>query len=1041
MSESKKGGLIAWFVYNPVAANLLMVMIVLAGIYSVFTIRKQSFPTIDVDTIHVQVPYLGAAPREVEEGVVLKIEEAVKRIEGIKTLESVSQEGLGRVIIEVQEGYDVTELMNEVKVQVDAIPSFPENTENPVIYRVKPEQAVLWVQVYGDMSERRMKEYARQIRDDIVQLPGVSAAEVMGARDYEIAIEVNEETLRQYNISLNYVAQRVRLFSLDLPGGTIKTQNGDILLRAKGQAYHKADFEKISILTRADGSELLLKDIATVHDGFIEYDWYSSFDRKDSIGIQVKSVGNQNDLEISRVVKEYIEKTRQKWPDEIGLSVWGDSSYYLKGRLDLMLNNMMMGALLVFLILSIFLKLRLALWVIVGLFVSFMGAIALMPVTGVSINMISLFAFILVLGIVVDDAIIIGESVHASVEAHGGGRDIVIRGANQVAMPATFGVLTTIVAFLPMLAVTGPSSPIWASIGMVVVLCLAFSLIESKWILPSHLTRMGAHPSTEQTHETKNPLKRVRRVVDHKLQTFIQQAYLPFLNLCVKFRYTTLAAFLALLIIVGGLIGSGAVRFVFFPNLPSDYVQVSLTMEDGTPDTQTNQVIEQLEKALYRIKDNHYADLEENLIAHSTAFSQGQVSGMIWAELNKNYSETLNGMQVANLWREEFGEWPGVRSVSFNGSISGGAGADLEFLFRSDNITQIAAASEALKLKLAEFNGVYDVDDTYSGGKDELKLALKPAASGFGLTLSDIANQVRSAFYGVEAQRIQRDDEEIRVMVRYPQDQRRSIADLENMWLTTADGRRVPFSMVADYTLGEGYSTIQRIDRQRSVSVTAKVDKAVAEPGKLASEVSETVIPEILKAYPMVKFELYGASKDEQDAMQSLAVGFIFALIAIYGLMAIPLKSYSQPIIIMSVIPFGIVGAVIGHYVLGLAMSILSMFGVIALAGVVVNDSLIFVDYVNRMIARGQSVKEAVQAAGQRRFRAILLTSLTTFFGLIPIVLETSLQAKIVIPMAVSLAFGILFSTVITLLLLPSLYVILHDISSLFGSARSQQKS
>ncbi|MER2491247.1 efflux RND transporter permease subunit [Catenovulum sediminis] len=1037
MNEVAKRGIIAWFVHNPIAANLLMIAIIILGVYSVFTIRKQSFPTIQLDTIHVQVPYLGAAPEESEEGVVLKIEEAIKRIEGIKKIESVAQEGLARVIIEVSEGYDVVEILNEVKVQVDAIPSFPANTEKPVIYRVKPEQAVLWVQVFGDLSEHKMKRYAQQIRDEIVQLPGVSAAEIVGDRDYEISIEISESKLRELNISLDFVADRIRRFSLDLPGGAIKTENGDILLRTKGQAYHQADFAQITILTNSDGSQVRLADIAHITDGFVEREAFSHFDQKDSVGIQVKSVGKQNDLHISEVVKSYIKDKKQQLPDEIGLDVWGDSSYYLKGRLDLMLSNMFMGALLVFVILSLFLHLKLAVWVIVGLFVSFLGALALMPMTGVSINMISLFAFILVLGIVVDDAIIIGESVHTAVQAHGPGADVVIRGAQLVAMPATFGVLTTIVAFVPMLLVPGASSPIWSSIGMVVILCLAFSLIESKWILPAHMVTSSPKRRYEQSDEMlrkkQHPtyLQKIRHAVDKGLKRFIEAVYLPFLKLCIEFRYTALASFVALLIIVAGLIASGAVRFVFFPNLPSDYVQANLTMEDGTPDKVTNQMLAKLEEALYRLHPSYFSHLPDNVIAHSNAFNTGQTSGMIWTELNREYIGQVDGVEIANLWREEFGQQPGVRSVSFNGSIQGGAGSDLEFLFRSDNIKDIAAAAEKLKLKLQKYEGVYDIDDSFSGGKDEIKLALKPSAQAFGLTLQDVARQVRVAFYGAEAQRIQRDEEEIKVMVRYPKAERSSIESLEAMWISTQDGRQVPFSAVAQYTIGEGYSTIQRIDFQRSVSVTAKVDKAVGEPGKLASEVIENDIPAILEAFPSVSFELYGASKEEQEAMQSLGLGFTFSLVVIYGLMAVPLKSYSQPLIIMSVIPFGIVGAVIGHMIFGLAMSILSFFGIIALAGVVVNDSLIFVDFVNRSVRRGVEIKEAISEAGSRRFRAILLTSLTTFFGLIPIVSETSLQAQIVIPMALSLAFGILFSTVITLLLLPTLYVILDDIKTL----------
>ncbi|KMT66672.1 efflux RND transporter permease subunit [Catenovulum maritimum] len=1036
--DSAKKGLIAWFAHNPVAANLLLVLIILMGIYSVFTIRKQSFPTIAVDVISIQVPYLGAAPEEVEEGVVLKIEEAVKRLEGIKKLESNANEGMGQVKIEVEDGYDVQELMNEVKVQIDAIPSFPENSEKPVIYRAKPEQAVLWVQVYGDMSEVAMKEYAKEIRDEIVQLPDVTTAEVVGARDYEIAIELPESRLREYGLTLDYVAGQIQKNSIDLPGGSIKTDNGDILLRTNGQAYRATEFADLVLLTREDGTRLLLGDIAKITDGFVENEGFARFNKQPSIGIQVKSVGQQNDLHISATVKKYLEEKQKNLPSGVNVSAWGDSSYYLKGRVDLMLNNMLMGALLVFIILSLFLKFRLAIWVIVGLFASFLGAIALMPVAGVTINMISLFAFILVLGIVVDDAIIIGESIHSTTQAHGNSVDTVVRGAKKVAMPATFGVLTTIVAFAPMLLVTGPSSPIWSSIGAVVMLCLAFSLIESKWILPSHLVGIKTTAKTEAMW-----LPRFRQKISKILDGFIQNKYKPFLTLCLENRYSTIASFLAILILVAGLINSGVVRFVFFPNLPSDYVQVTLAMEDGSSADLTNETIAKLEAALYQVDSDSRVENGTPVLGNSMAFSTSQTSGMIWAQLNLDEERDLNGFEVANRWRDAFGESTGVRSVNFTGSISGGAGSDLEFLFRSDNIQQIDQAAEELKAALRQFEGIYDVDDSFSGGKDEIKIKIKPEAETLGLTLVDVARQVRVAFYGAEAQRIQRDEEEIKVMVRYPKDQRKSISNLDNMFIRTSAGREVPFSTVASYEIGQGYATIKRIDYQRSVSVTARADKAVAEPGKLAQEVIKDVIPKILEKYPEVDFQLAGASKDEQDALKSLAIGFGFAIIVIYGLMAIPLKSYTQPFIIMSVIPFGIVGAVIGHVVFGLAMSILSMFGIIALAGVVVNDSLILVEFVNRARHRGLAIRQAVLEAGTQRFRAILLTSLTTFFGLIPIVLETSLQAQIVIPMAVSLAFGILFSTVITLLLVPALYLILDDIKGLkrvFGGSRIEEK-
>lgn len=1024
-------GLIAWFTRNTVAANLLMAFIIIGGIMSVLTIRKQMFPTVELNMITIQVPFPGAAPQEVEQGVIIRIEDALDNTQGIKNIRSTAREGLGSISIEVENDYDIQEVMDEVRMRVDSITSFPAQIEPPNVYRTRMQRQIIWVSVYGDLDERARKLLAKEVRDELRSQPGISQVTVVGARDYEIAIEISEHDLQRYNLTFNDITTAIRGTSLDVPGGSIRTPNGDILLRAKNQSYIGDDFERIVLLRRDDGTRLLLSDIATVQDGFVERRSFAEFDGKPATFVRVESVGDQNDLAIAATVKSYVDDKQSSLPDGVAIAHWGDSSYYLQGRLDLMLNNMYIGILLVFLALSLFLQIRLAFWVMVGLPVCFLGAFMLMqlPAIDVSVNMISLFGFILVLGIVVDDAIIIGESTYSEIEKYGKTEDNVIRGAKRVAVPATFGVLTTIVAFLPMLMVDGAMAGIWQSIAWVVILCLAFSLIESKWILPAHISRM----KFSRTADSKqNGFQRFRNGFSNKLRSFVENRYRPFVASCVKFRYTTLATFVALFILMIGLIASGAVRWVFFPNIPSDFVQASLEMQPGTNENQTIQSLEQIRAALYEVDRDYQDRYDEPAIRHVNTFINSAEQGTIFVELEKGESREIDGFAIVNQWREKVPEMSGVKDLNFEGSIGGGGGFDIEFQLSGSDLDQLSAAAMELRTVLAEYDGVFDISDTFGAPQDEIQLILKPAADQLGITLQDLATQVRYAFYGAEAQRLQRDDEEVRVMVRYPLDERQSIGNLEALRVRTADGREVPFTVVAEAVEADGYSSISRVNGVRSVNVRARVDKANVEPFAVIRDVRSEAIPDILARYPNVRFGLEGASQDEQDALGALAIGFVFAMFGIYALMAVPLRSYSQPLIIMSVIPFGIIGAVVGHLVIGMPISILSLFGIIALAGVVVNDSLILVDYVNQSREEGQNLKQAVVDAGCARFRAIVLTSLTTFAGLLPIVLERSMQAQLVIPMAISLAFGILFATVITLLLIPCLYVVLDDIKKLF---------
>ncbi|MBU2976758.1 efflux RND transporter permease subunit [Alteromonas sp. C1M14] len=1026
-------GMIAWFARNSVAANLLMCILIIGGVFSAISIQKQVFPAFEIDVINVRVPYLGAAPQEVEEGVILKIEDALKELDGIKQITSTAVEGLGTVSIEVEENYDVQSVLDEVKVQVDAIPSFPVNTEKPLVYRQKIQQDVIWISVHGDASEREMKEFAKQIRDDIANLPGISSVSIVGAREYEVAIELSELALQKYNLTFTDVVNVVRQSSIDLPGGAIKTDNGDILLRTKGQAYRGDDFAKIVLLNDNSGARVLLGDVATINDGFVEEQQFSQFDGKGAIHIRVRAVGDQNSLDISEQVNRYIDEHKNSFPNHITADSWGDSSFYLSDRLNMMLENMVFGALLVFLVLSLFLKIKLAFWVIWGLPVCFLGALFVMPVEpiGVSINMLSLFAFILVLGIVVDDAIIMGESAYSEIDKKGHNAENVIIGVKKVAMPATFGVLTTVAAFTPMLMVSGPFGIIWKTIGWVVIVCLLFSLVESKLILPAHLVHMKLAPYHPNN---ANLFQRFRDYFSEGLKRFVEMGYTPFLRRAIEYRYLTLSLFVAMMILTVGLFGGGLVRFVFFPNIPSDFIMASFELEPGSSIEQRDETISVMLEAMYRM-DSKIEQMSGNpIIKHAIAFDNGTTGGEVLVELTKGETRTMTDFEIHQRWRDEMPEIPGVKSFNIGAPGGMGTGADLSFEFSAPDIQQLKKISDDLKASLATFNGVTDINDTFAGGSDEIQLSLTPQAHSLGITLQQLGQQVRYGFYGAEVQRIQRDDEEVKVMVRYPQEARSSISHLQQMRVRGNNGEDIPFEEVGKITLGQGYDAIVRVDGSRSVTVTAKVDKGRLDPGEITQQVTTQIVPDLLTRYPNVKFQLQGNSKEEADAMSGLLNGLLFALFVIYALLAIPLRSYTQPFIIMSVIPFGIVGAIFGHLILGLAVSVLSICGIIALTGVVVNDSLIMVDFVNRARREGHRLSDGIVQAGAQRFRAIILTSLTTFLGLMPIVFERSLQAQVVIPMAVSLAFGILFATVITLLLVPCLYLIMHDIGDLFRS-------
>ncbi len=1041
-ANSQRRGLIAWFAHNNVAANLVMFLIIGVGIYSGLTIRKQTTPDIELDVIQVVVPYPGASPQEVEQAVVVRIEEAIQDVPGIEELNTTAQEGVGTARVTVAAGADLNQVMSQVKTRVDAIATFPELAERPVIERIELPIPVIFVSVYGDLDEYARKELARNVRDDLMVMPEVNDVEVLGDRDYEISIEVSETSLRRYQLTMSEIAQAVRAQSRDIPGGTIETVGGDILLRTRGQVYTGQNYADLTLRTNADGTRLLLGDVATVRDGFVEDDSLGRLNGKPNITLRVLAGAQKNELETAALVKAYVAELEKSLPDSVNIKTWVDRSSYLQQRLDMMLTNLLQGALLVFIVLTLFLRLKFALWVIVGIPVTFLGALWLMPhgPWPVTINMISLFGFILVLGIVVDDAIIIGESIYTNVREKGHSITHVIDGAQRVAVAATFGVLTTIAAFAPMLFVGGIAGAFLEAVAVVVTLCLLFSLVESKLILPAHLAHSNIQPVDEaaifaplrDTPLWRWPgklIERAQRRTRHGLEWIVERIYTPLLARAMRARGLTLALFAGMLIVTAGLFAGGQMRFVLFPDVPSEFSQMTLTMQNGTPTAVRNAVLLDIEQALYRVRDRHRSanpDIADPLSVVATFSNPG--GGQMIVEMPPVQAQTISMDELTRLWREEVGEVPGVRTLTFSSATNIGGGAPLSFALSGSNVEALEEAAGELAAKLASYAGVFDVRNSANPGGDEIQLAIKPGAQALGITLTALGTQVRQAFYGEEAQRIQRGTDELKVMVRYPEAQRRSVANLESMLISTPGGDQVPFSEVAELRYDDAYSVISRLNGKRTVTVSADLDSTMVEPGAVIDDIRNSYLPELLSRYSGVAFNLSGASLEEQEFVRNLTVASIAALFLIYALIAIPLKSYTQPLIIMSVIPFGFVGAVVGHLLLGQAISMFSLFGLIALAGVVVNDSLIMMDFVNRARADGVPPEQAVMESGRARFRAIVLTSLTTAIGLMPIMLEQSTQAQFVIPMAISLSFGILFATVITLILVPVLYLMKDDV-------------
>lgn len=1029
-------GALAWMIRNGIAANLLMIIFLVGGFIMSTQVKQEVFPEFTTDIIRVSVPYPGASPEEVEQGILLSVEDRVRGLEGVKRVTSTASEGVGTIVVELLTSADPGKSLQDIKNQVDRITSFPEDAERPVVSLVESRRRVVSLLIYGEQDRTRLRKLAERVRDDLIQQGDVTYVELGLAPNLEISVEIPGAKLREYDLTLEEVAAIIRRTALELPGGEVKTSGGQILLRTQERRNVGREFADIPITTSPTGAVVTVGDLAIIRDEFTESDEEAVFDGKPAIFVNVYRVGSETPQSVSAAVHDYIEKVTAELPENVGLKVWDDRSVIYKDRMSLLMRNAILGLTLVLILLGLFLEVRLAFWVTLGIPISVLGCFLILPFTGASINMISLFAFIVTLGIVVDDAVVTGENIYEKRE-QGMRPDLAaVNGVREIAMPVTFAVLTNIVAFLPLFFVPGISGKFFRQIPSVVVGVFIISLIESLFILPSHLSHRQAD------RRIWRALNRPRTFFQERLQRFIERVYKPGVNKIIRYRYETMAIAIAMLMVAFGIVRGGHIRFSFLPKIDADQITAQATLPFGVPMSEARRVNTLLTQAAARaiekgggssIAAGTYSQIGGALInsVHGPKFAGAGGAHIVAAQVALVSSEEreIGASMFARLWREEIGEVVGLRSLVINYSTGASEGGAIEFNLSHRSRVTVETAAQELGEILKTYKGVIDIDDGVSNGKPQLNFQLSAEAHSLGVTVRDLARQVRSAYYGAEALRQQRGRNEIKVMVRLPRKERETMESIDNFIVRTPGGGELPLSVAANVTRGASYTEINRRNSRRIVTVSAEVDSEVTNANEVIGQLVQREVPMLMDKYPGLTYSFGGEREAQQESLSVLFLGFGISMLVIFALLAVPFGSYLQPIIVMLAIPFGIIGAVIGHLILGYGISIISLFGIIALSGVVVNDSLVLVVTANRL-REDESItaEEAISRAGVRRFRPILLTSLTTFFGLAPMIFERSLQARFLIPMAISIGFGILFATVIILCIVPAVYIILEDI-------------
>ena len=1013
---------IRWFVNNPVAANLLMIIILVGGFFGAYGIGKEVFPSISFNYITVNMPYPGAGPKEVEEQIVVRIEEAIYNLEGIKSLSSEARKGRGSVTVEIDTNYEMTKMLNDIKSRVDAVTTFPRDAERPIVTEVVEREEVIRIALFGDAEERVLKEYGERIRDDLAALRDIDFVEVWGVRQPQVDIELSEIDMRRYGLSFDDVVSAIRRTSLNLPAGTIRADSGDIQVQTRGQAYYEEDFNRIAVTSRDDGTEITIGDVALVKDTFEERNSLTRFNGKTAIFLAI-SVGEDPDvMATTKAVKDYVATGGAFLPDELQMDTWRDFSVMFEGRLSLLTKNAIGGLILVFIILMLFLSPQLALWVAVGIGVAYMGALWILPGVGLTLNMLSMFSFLLILGIIVDDAIIVGESIFRHQEEGLDRFAAAQAGAQAVSKPVFLAVLSTMIFFSPIFFLPGlwGAQLLWA-IPAITIIALGFSLIESLWILPSHLSQMK--PEKERTSEL-GAIHKARRWCASGLTRVGQNIFRPLLQKALRWYSLTLVLFFLAFALSLTLVGAGYVRQVQMPNVASDFIRMRLEMPDGYSKEAKLEIIKRAERASTQLSGDLIIQevvKTDRLIANQLSFMWGD-NIRLMLELSPEVSGKIQPKLVAERWQYYMGPVPDAKKIDVDITL-GPPQSRFSISLTASNTDQLAEAAEFVKQQLEQLPGTRNIRDDLHSGRADIDISLLPNADSLGVSLSQVATQVRQGFYGAEAQRVPRGRDDVRVMVRYPKDARSQVDTLEDMRIRTTAGAEVPFYSVAEANYVPGYSRIKRKDRERSIVITALPSTGKLTVSEIAEIIYGDVADEMRLLFPEVSIKKDGQIEDQEEYNSAALKLFGLAILLIYTIMAIEFKSYLKPLGVLSAIPFGIMGAIFGHLLMGLNFSLLSMVGVLAVSGVVVNDNLVLIDRIIQLREEGEDVSTALIRGSVDRFRPIILTSLTTFIGLTPILFETSVQAQFLIPMVASLAFGVLFATTVTLLFVPCLYM------------------
>ncbi len=1026
MNNSIKKGILAWMAENHVAANLLMLALVVGGLIVMADIKKEVFPEYALDIVNVSVAYPGASPEEIEEGIILAMEEEIRDLENVERVTAIAREGRATITVELLSGADPNKSVQDIKNGIDRITSLPEEAERPTISLQTRHRGVLRLALYGDVDERTLYYFAQNIREELLGLPSVTQVELRGVREPEISIEVPQSLLRSYGLTLDEIAQSIRKSAIDVPGGGIKTEGGEVLLRTSERRDFASEFAGIPLVSKPDGTQVTIGDIAQIKDGFADSEREAYFNGQRAVLFYVYRTGEQTPIEISRSIREYMETLTPTLPGGIGFSVYSDWSEIYRQRLDLLLNNGALGLTLVLLTLGLFMEARLAFWVAMGIPISIIGSFLLLEYIGGSINMVSLFAFIVTLGIVVDDAVVVGENIYYKREKGLSPLQASIEGVREMSIVVIFAVVTNIIAFLPLLFVPGSTGRFFSILPAVVIAVFLISLIECLFVLPAHL----AYHRREREGVIINLMEKVPNLFARGLRWFISKCYTPLLRFSVSNRYLTAIVFLAILVVAYAYWDSGRINFSFRPSIQTDRIDAEVTLPYGAPIEDVRHIARLIEEGgLRAVEKSDSKRILEGIM--TDVGRRGANTAEITFNLVPQSERTITTREFSVLWRKEVGEIAGLESLFFDYLVGPGGSSAINIELTHPDPQTLELAATDLASALADYEGVTDIDDGFARGKPQFDFTMRSEGRSLGLTARELGNQVRHAFYGAESLRQQRGRDEVKVKVRLPESERKSLFNLEELMIRTPDGGEIPLVRAAELKSGRAYTEINRVDGKRVLNVTANVIPGLANENKIMASVRTDFLPRLLAKYTGLKYSFEGRQREQREALEQLFYRLGFALIGIFGLLATLFRSYVQAVLVMVGILFGLASALAGHVIMGFDLSIISVFGMIALCGVVINGGLVLTVTANRMRDSGEPPFEAAIHAGIRRFRPILLTALTTFFGLAPMIFETSVQARFLIPMAISLGYGILFTTFVILLLTPSLYAIYHDIRDL----------